>query len=191
MRRLLLLCSCIALLGSLSACGSDDGEDPSEEAPRTSTEAQAGKNYQNDPVPAPDLTMTTLDGETINLADQTGKVILVNFWATWCAPCRKEIPDLIDLYDQYRSDGLVIVGVAMDEEGPDVVKPFVEEQSINYPIVIDTSKTVESQFDAMYGLPTTYVVNPDGKIVRRILGIFPVDEMKPELEDMLRSGDAT
>lgn len=135
--------------------------------------------------------MTTLDGETINLNEQDGKVVLVNFWATWCAPCRKEIPDFIDLYDDLKSEGLLIVGVSTDQEGRSVVAPFVEKESINYPIVTDTSKTIQSAFDSMYGLPTTYVVNTDGKIVRRILGIFPTDEMGPELKDMLRNeGDA-
>lgn len=189
MRHLLLVLCCAGLLGGLAACGSDSENSPAE-APQTSAEAKSGPNYQTDPVPAPDVTMTTLDGQEINLAQQDGKVVLVNFWATWCAPCRKEIPDLIDLYDEHKSDGLMVVGIALDKEGAEVVKPFVEKEKVNYPIVIDTSKTIESQFDAMYGLPTTYVVNSEGKIVRRILGIFPVEKMEPKLEEMLQSGDA-
>lgn len=189
MRRLLLVLCCAGLLGGLAACESDDETSPAD-APRTSAEAKSGTSYKTDPVPAPDLTMTTLDGQEINLAQQKGKVVLVNFWATWCAPCRKEIPDLIDLYDEHKSDGLMVVGVALDEEGTEVVAPFAEREKINYPIVIDTTETIEAKFDAMYGLPTTYVVNPEGKIVRRILGIFPIDKMKPELLEMLQSGDA-
>ena len=189
MRRLLLVLCCAGLLGGLAACGSDSGKSPAD-APRTSAEAKSGTSYKTDPVPAPDLTMTTLDGEEINLAQQKGKVVLVNFWATWCAPCRKEIPDLIDLYDRHKSDGLMVVGIALDEDGAEVVEPFAEQEKINYPIVVDTAETIESKFDAMYGLPTTYVVNPEGKIVRRILGIFPVDKMEPKLKEMLQSGDA-
>jgi thiol-disulfide isomerase/thioredoxin len=131
--------------------------------------------------------MTTLDGQTIQLDEQKGKVVLVNFWATWCAPCRKEIPDLINLYSELKSDGLLVVGVATDDDGERVVAPFVKREKINYPIVVDTSRTIESQFDAMYGLPTTYVVNPEGQIVRRILGIFPTEEMRPKLETMLKN----
>lgn len=183
MRYALLFLLSIGLLGG---CGGE--EDPSpENAPRTSGEAKSGTVY-DDPKPAPDVSMTTLSGDKINLSEQSGKVVLVNFWATWCAPCRKEIPDLIDLYSTYKSEGLLIVGVSTDEEGRSVVAPFVEKESINYPIVTDTSKTLQSQFDSMYGLPTTYVVNPQGKIVRRILGIFPTEEMTPKLEEMLREG---
>lgn len=173
-------------IGLLTGCGDDPDSSP-ESAPRTSADAKSGTVY-DDPKPAPDVDMTTLDGETINLSDQTGKVVLVNFWATWCAPCRKEIPDLIDLYSEYKSEGLLIVGVSTDEDGRSVVTPFVEKESINYPIVTDTSKTIQSQFDSMYGLPTTYVVNPQGEIVRRILGVFPTEEMTPKLETMLQDG---
>lgn len=186
MRRLSLLLVCIGLTAAFMACGSDDQNSPSD-APKTNTEARSGKTYKTDPIPAPNLDLKTLNGETINLADQDGKVLLVNFWATWCAPCRKEIPDLIDLHEKYKSDGLRVIGVATDQEGMEAVKPFVDEQNITYPIVLDTSKTIQGEFDQMYGLPTTYVVNPDGKIVRRVLGIFPVEEMRPTLTDMLQS----
>lgn len=186
---LLPLLLCTGLLVGLTACGGD-GESSSEQAPRTSTEARSGSTYQTDPVPAPDVTMETLDGQTINLAEQKGKVILVNFWATWCAPCRKEIPELIDLYSSMKGDGLMVVGIAVDNEGTSVVEPFVEKEGINYPIVIDTSRSIESNFEAMYGLPTTYVVNPDGQIVRRVLGIFPTEKMKSTLQEMLAAGAA-
>lgn len=186
MRALPPLLLCASLVLGLSACESDEDQSRAD-APRTSAEAQAGKTYETDPMPAPDLTLETLSGREINLAEQEGKVILVNFWATWCAPCRKEIPDLIDLHSEMEDDGLMVVGIAVDEEGESVVKPFVEKQNVNYPIVIDTTRTIESHFEAMYGLPTTYLINPDGQIVRRVLGIFPVEEMTPTLKEMLAS----
>lgn len=180
---------CIGLLIGVGGCGADDDQSPAD-APRTSQQAQSGTSYETDPVPAPDVTLETMDGRQINLAEQNGKVILVNFWATWCGPCRREIPDLIDLYSDMKDEGLIIVGIAVDQEGAEVVEPYVQEQSINYPIVLDPDQSVESHFDAMYGLPTTYVVNPEGKIVRRVLGVFPVDEMKSTLKDMLASPSA-
>jgi len=191
MRAFLLSLLSVGLLVGVTACGSgDDGTTPAQ-APKTSAQARSGPDYTKNPVPVPDLALTTLDGRTINLAEQDGKVVLVNFWATWCGPCRKEIPDLIKLYSELKSDGLIVVGVATDSDGASVVAPFVKRENINYPIVTDTSRSVESQFDAMYGLPTTYVVNPEGKIVRRILGIFPTEEMRPTLEAMLNEKGGT
>lgn len=186
MRRFPFLLLGLSLLVSVAACESEENAS-AENAPKTNTEAQTGKTYETDPVPAPDVPMETMNRGSLNLAEEDGKVILVNFWATWCAPCRKEIPDLIDLHAEYKDDGLMVVGIAVDEEGTDVVRPFAEQHSINYPIVIDTAQTLESHFDAMYGLPTTYVVNPEGQIVRRVLGIFPVEEMEPTLQEMLQS----
>jgi len=185
--RPLLFALGVLLLG-LSACTSEEETSPAQ-APKTNTEARStASTYDTDPSPAPDMALETLDGGEINLAEQDGKVVLVNFWATWCAPCRKEIPDLIDLHSSMESEGLMVVGIALDEDGRSVVEPYVEKMDVNYPIVIDTSRSVESQFESMYGLPTTYVVNPDGQIVKRVLGIFPIDEMKPELQEMLRAG---
>jgi len=176
------------LIVGVSACESEEETTAPSEAPKTNTEARSSTStYDTEPSPAPDIPLKTLSGETITLADQEGKVILVNFWATWCAPCRKEIPDLIDLHASMKSEGLRVVGIALDEEGRSVVEPYVEKMDINYPIVVDTSRSVESKFDSMYGLPTTYVVNPDGDIVKRVLGIFPTDEMKPKLQEMLRA----
>lgn len=175
---------CVGLLLALSACGSDDTSSL-DDATDTSQQTQSSTSYETDPVPAPDVTMETIDGQTLNLAEQQDKVVLVNFWATWCGPCRREIPDLIDLYDDLKSEGFVIVGIAVDQEGAEVVEPFVEEEQINYPIVLDPEQSMEKHFEAMYGLPTTYVVNREGMIVRRVLGVFPVEDMKPKLKDML------
>lgn len=188
MHRTFALILCAGLLLGTTACNSDEGQSPAQ-APRTNTEARAGKIYETNSVPAPDLTMETLDGRQINLSEQKGKVILVNFWATWCSPCRKEIPDLINLYSTFQSEGLMVVGIAVDAEGASVVQPFVKKQRINYPIVVDTARTIESHFDAMYGLPTTYVVNANGQIVQRVLGIFPTEKMKPKLKEMLSSSE--
>jgi len=190
MRRLLLPLLCAGLLVGLSACGSDtDQSSPPLQSPDKSS--STGTGYETNPTPAPDLSLKTMDGQTLNLAEQKGKVVLVNFWATWCGPCRREIPDLVDLYSELKSDGLVIVGIAVDRDGEEVVKPFVEKQTINYPIVLDPDQSTEKHFDAMYGLPTTYVVSPEGKIVQRVTGIFPTEEMKPMLKEMLGATEAS
>lgn len=180
------------LVGGLgwSGCTSDDGSDPSK-APRSNVPALQGAegagelSTEVDPTPVPDLTVQTLDGTSIALDEQPDRVLLINFWATWCPPCRKEIPDLIELQKAMGDDGLMVIGVSLDQEGASTVQPFVEEHNINYPIVVDDTKAVESALGPIYALPTTLVVGPDGMITRRITGIFPVDAMEEALKDML------
>lgn len=180
----------------LSGCASDDGSDPSK-APRSNvpalqgTDSMGALSTETDPTPVPDLTVQTLDGTSIALDEQPGRVLLVNFWATWCPPCRKEIPDLIDLQEAMGDDGLMVIGVALDQDGASVVQPFVDEYDINYPIVVEDTKTVESQLGPIYALPTTLVIGPDGMITRRITGIFPVEEMEATLKEMLSSNAAS
>jgi len=143
----------------------------------------------DDPEPAPDVTLETMDGESIALARRPGEVLLVNFWATWCAPCRKEIPDLIALQDDLGPQGLTVIGVSLDQQGEEVVTPFLDnhtgDEAVNYPIVLDPEGEVEQAFGGVYGLPMTYVVGPDGRVHHRVLGLFPVEEMRPKLTAML------
>lgn len=196
MHRLLLPIglSAALLVGVLGACTNDDGPDPAS-APRSNVPALSGDSLgslstETDPVPVPDVTVTTLDGASLALNEQDGKVLLLNFWATWCPPCIKEIPDLIALQEEMGADGLLVVGIALDQEGASVVQPFVENEGINYPIVADTEKRLESQLGPIYALPTTVVVGPDGMIRRRITGIFPTEAMRPELAKILADAPA-
>jgi len=116
----------------------------------------------------PDLTMTTLDGKTISTKDLAGKVVIVNFWATWCAPCRAEIPDLVKLQEQYK-DQVVIIGVlSEDDPGPHVSR-FAADYKINYPIVPET-KELAATFTGIYALPTTFMVGPDLKVMQKHIG---------------------
>ena len=137
----------------------------------TGAETASGKprvRFVKNPKPIPDLTMTTLDGKTITTRDLAGKVAIFNFWATWCAPCRAEIPDLVKLQDQYK-DQLVIIGVlSEDEPGPHVSR-FAADYKINYPIVPET-KELAAAFPGIYALPTTFMVGPDGKMMQKHIG---------------------
>lgn len=124
--------------------------------------------FVKNPRQVPDLTMTTLDGKTISTKDLAGKVVIFNFWATWCAPCRAEIPDLVKLQDQYK-DQLVIIGVlSEDDPGPHVLR-FAAEYKINYPIVPET-KELGAIFTGIYALPTTFMVGPDLKVMQKHIG---------------------
>ncbi|HEY0284685.1 MAG TPA: TlpA disulfide reductase family protein [Vicinamibacterales bacterium] len=138
----------------------------------SSTDAgTAGKprvRFVKNPKPIPELTMTTLDGKTITSKDLAGKVVIVNFWATWCAPCRAEIPDLVKLQTQYK-DHLVIIGVlSEDEPGPNVSR-FVADYKMNYPVVAETPE-LSAAFTGIYALPTTFMVGPDGRMMQKHIG---------------------
>jgi thiol-disulfide isomerase/thioredoxin len=134
----------------------------------SSAGGRARVRFIKNPEPIPQLTMTTIDGRTITTKDLAGKVTLFNFWATWCAPCRAEIPDLIKLQEQYK-DQLVIIGV-VSEDGPEErVSTFAAEFKMNYPIVMETDQLSDT-FTGIFALPTTFVVGPDLKMVKKHIG---------------------
>jgi len=137
----------------------------------TDGNAATGKpsvRFVKNPRQVPDLTMTTLDGKTISTKDLAGKVVIFNFWATWCAPCRAEIPDLVKLQTQYK-DQVVIIGVlSEDDPGPHVSR-FAADYKINYPIVPET-KELQAVFTGIYALPTTFMVGPDLKVMQKHIG---------------------
>ncbi|MGQ0734903.1 MAG: TlpA family protein disulfide reductase [Acidobacteriota bacterium] len=126
--------------------------------------------FFKEPEAVPAFTVTTLDGRTISSADLSGKVTLINFWATWCGPCRAEIPDLVALQERYRED-LLIIGVSEDEGGTAEVERFAREHRINYPIVMATPQLHEA-FPGIVALPTSYLLNRDARIVQRQVGLL-------------------
>ncbi len=109
-----------------------------------------------------DFTLTDLEGKSWKLKDLQGKVVLVNFWATWCPPCRKEMPDLESLYEQFKGQGFVVLAIS-DEEAAKV-SPFITERKITYPILLDPGRKVNSEFE-MSGIPKSFVYDRSGKLV--------------------------
>jgi len=139
------------------------------------TEAGAGDEkvtlqFYRDPSPVGDVTMNDVDGRRISSADWKGKVIIVNFWATWCPPCRAEIPDLIALQDKYR-DQLQIIGISEDEGGAELVKRFVDAHHMNYPIVMSTPE-LRKVFAGVSALPTSFIVSRESRVVMRHVGML-------------------
>ena len=117
-----------------------------------------------------DFSLKTTAGKTVKLSDFKGKVVILNFWATWCPPCKAEIPSFIGMYKKYEKDGLVIVGVAVDD--PAKVAQFVKDNGVNYPVVIADQTTVTA-YGGVRGIPTTFVIDKNGSIVRNYTGYRP------------------
>jgi thiol-disulfide isomerase/thioredoxin len=135
--------------------------------------------------PAPDFTLRDIHGNSYNFGETTqGKVVILNFWATWCAPCKVEIPWFIELYDRYRAEGLEIVGVAMDDEGARVVRPFAERFKMNYPVVIG-DENVANLYGGIYGLPMTFIIDREGRIYTRHMGLVSLESFQETIKKLL------
>jgi thiol-disulfide isomerase/thioredoxin len=135
---------------------------------------------------APDFTLKTLDGKNVKLSDLRGKAVLLNFWATWCGPCKIEIPWFMELEKQYASKGLVVVGVAMDDNAKDVVPKFAQDMKIDYPVLIGTEQ-VADQYGGVEGLPTTFYIGRDGKIVKKIAGLTSHSDIEDNIKAALNT----
>jgi peroxiredoxin len=120
----------------------------------------------------PDFSLTTLSGERANSQDYDQKVLVVNFWATWCAPCVVEIPHLNDLYSDFQSRGVEILGISMDTVDPEIVRRFTERHGVKYLVVLGDS-SVGEDFGGVRAIPTTFVVDRQGKIVKKYEGFRP------------------
>ena len=133
---------------------------------------------------APDFTLQTLDGKNVSLSSFRGKGVLLNFWATWCGPCKIEMPWFVELQKQYGSQGLQIVGVAMDDSSTQDIQNFVKEMGVNYPVLIG-KEAVGQAYGGVDVLPTTFFIDRDGKIVAREFGLQSrslfVDNIKKSL----------
>ena len=119
--------------------------------------------------PAPAFTLQDLDGKNVSLAGLRGKVVVLDFWATWCPPCVKEIPHFVELHEQYKDKGVEIVGISLDDAGISVVKAFVQKYQIKYPILM-TDGRVDKAFGGISGIPTTFVIDSAGNISKKYVG---------------------
>ncbi len=138
------------------------------------------------PTPAPAWKLKDVDGNVVSSEQFKGKVIVVDFWATWCGPCRTEIPGYVALQKKYRDAGLVVVGVSLDQQGPGVVKKFITTQKVDYQIVMGTDEVVEA-FGGMDAIPTTFIIDRDGNIRDRKVGAEPEEEFEARLKQFLKS----
>jgi peroxiredoxin len=145
--------------------------------------APVGAESSANAIPAPDFTLETMQGESFTLSDHTGKVIVLNFWATWCPPCREEIPEFIEIQNEMSED-VLFVGVSLDEQGWDVVRPFADEYQVNYPLVVDDG-SVSNKYGPIHALPMTFLINRDGDVELAIPGMIDKARLQPLLDELV------
>ena len=171
--------ACVVAVLTLIGCGKGMQNQGTKETSSTAAEAS--------------VQIPTMEGTNTSLDQYKGKVVLVNFWATWCAPCRIEIPWLIEFNEKYGPKGLVILGVAMDDEGNQVVQPYVRDrrfdvnghpEAMNYPILLGNSKIAE-KFGGILGMPTSMLYSREGKKVKTIVGLIDHDDLSKTLDSQL------
>ena len=145
------------------------------------------KSPAGEPAAAPDFNLTDLNGAPVRLADLRGSVVILDFWATWCPPCRLALPHLQELHNEYGGRGVEVVAVAMDDQGESVVRPFVAQNNITFRVALP-DEAIQRAFGPIRGLPTTFVIGPDGRVFKKYLGyqapevlLRDIQALKPEL----------
>jgi peroxiredoxin len=159
----------VVIVAALLVLGRFQGKFP---ASRSRSVAVATKGLD-----APDFMLTDLQGHTLKLSDLRGKAVVLNFWATWCPPCKEEIPWFIELQKQYGAQGLQVVGVSMDDGDQKDVEKFALEHSINYPVLLGKEKVAE-QYGGIAYLPTTFYIDRNGVVIDRVFGQPGRDEIE-------------
>ena len=170
--------------------GSAQAEAQKKNIPKKTVKAARPKGA----VKAPDFTLADLEGNRVQLADYRGKVVLLNFWGTWCGPCRKEIPDFIELVDKYQESGLEIIGITLTSGPPENIQRFSDRMGINYTLLTDfearETQTVTWEYGKatdrpINGIPTTFIIDREGYIVKKYIGPRPghifYKDLKPYL----------
>jgi|HubBroStandDraft_6_1064221.scaffolds.fasta_scaffold177961_2 thiol-disulfide isomerase/thioredoxin len=167
--------------------------DKATRLPKTAAASLTKTESKDESKPEPELTLKDLDGKDVSLESLKGKVVLVNFWATWCEPCKIEIPELIELQQEYGPKGFTVLGIAMDDEGRSAVAPFVQKEKfdtdagkskMNYPIVIGNDAAGD-KFGGLLGYPTSILLSRDGKQVKHITGLITRDDIVKSIQAQL------
>lgn len=136
---------------------------------------------------APDFALKDADGRTVKLSDYRGKVVLLNFWATWCGPCRIEIPWFTEMESAYKDRGFAVIGVSMDEEGWEIVKPYMRRAKMNYRVLVGNDDVARAYGD-VGSLPTTFIIDAKGRIASVHVGLVSKDSYTTDVESLLNNG---
>ncbi|MBC7924576.1 MAG: redoxin domain-containing protein [Bryobacteraceae bacterium] len=131
----------------------------------------------------PSFSWTSVDGQKWDLKENRGSVVLLNFWATWCRPCREETPDIVRVYENYRGRGVTVAGVTVDKKPLDVVPAFVNQYRVSYPILIPVADSAVT--DAVQSIPTSFLLDRKGRIARVWIGLLHEKELSGNIEELL------
>lgn len=141
------------------------------------------------PAKAPDFVLKDLHGNQVKLSNYKGKVVLVNFWATWCPPCRAEIPDFISVYEKYKGRGFTILGISVDNTstpgGQKMVSNFVAKAGITYPVLL-SNNTVANDFGGVYAIPASFLIDGKGNIIKKYIGLLEKQRLEADLLPLLK-----
>jgi peroxiredoxin len=142
--------------------------------------AQGALLPEKDRKPAPNFSLQDATGKTLKLSDLKGKVVLLNFWATWCGPCKLEIPWFEDFQTTYKDKPFTVVGVSMDDDGWKAVKPYISSAKMNYPVVVGNDKMADS-FGGVDAMPTTFIIDKNGNIAASHTGLVSKEDYRQEI----------
>lgn len=132
-----------------------------------------------------DFVIKDMDGQDVNLAVYKGQVVLLNFWATWCGPCKVEIPFFVELQEEYRDQGVVFLGLSVDDP-VDKLRPFAEQYKMNYPVLVGQGRDdVQNAFGPVWGIPVTFMINREGLVCRRHIGFATKEQFEKEIQRLL------
>lgn len=162
----------VALGLALAGCGSPPASDTARDGGTTQGKA------------APDFARAALDGRSVQLSQYAGQVVLLDFWATWCGPCRAEIPNLKKVREEFAGRGFEVIGVSLDDGGAALVRSFVEREGIAYPIVMGDAELAEL-YGGVEAIPTAFLIDRDGRIVHRMVGYKEESELRRRIEPLL------
>lgn len=150
----------------------------------TKGEPARGNRKASDRKPAPDFELKDVNGRTIRLSDYRGQVVLLNFWATWCGPCKIEIPWFVEFQRTYKDRGFTVIGVSVDEDGWDAVRPFLAARQVNYPVVVATPE-VEMKYGGVEALPMSFLIDRNGLIASTHVGLVTKKTYEDEIRQLL------
>lgn len=189
-----------AMVVTLGPWPADDTDDPTLETRTTSVAPDAPADSA--PLPArqpretaltpiaerpdaPHFTLPDADGGNAMLADYAGRVLLLNFWATWCGPCKVEMPWFVDFEDRFSDDGFAVLGVSVDEPGWEIVRPFLERQPLNYRIALADTPERLAPFGETYILPKTWLIDREGRLATEHIGLVDFDSIESQIRELL------